>query len=129
MTNTIDQNCQLNAFYRNIFNARPKQPSEITKSDLESYTPKESKGFDESITAVDLFQNSTEQDKKLFDDKWVAHVVSEPEDEETYAASLIKHNYSQEAAEAIIDYSIDNSERQKSWSKVNEETGKEASNL
>ena len=129
MTNTIDQNCQLNAFYRNIFNARPKQPSEITKSDLESYTPKESKGFDEYITASDLFEYSTNEDKNVFEDNWVNKLIKQKKSEDECFQHLEKRGYDVEQAANIITYTSENIPRQKSWSKVNEETGKEASNL
>ena len=129
MTNTINQNCQLNAFYRNIFNARPKQLSEVTKSDLENYTPKESKGFDENITASDLFQNPTDEDKKMLNERWVNDLHSQNNNKEEARNYLIDKGYSEEQSAAVITYGITSVARQQEWSKANEETGKTASNL
>src|SRR3989338_7778554 len=129
MTNTIDQNCQLNAFYRNIFNARPKQPSEVTKSDLEDYTPKESKGFEEGVLAKDLFQNPNPPDNAIFDEKWINRIVSCKVDKNDYKDVLVARGFTEEQAQSVILYGLDNIDRQQKWSKVNEETGKEASNL
>lgn len=129
MTNIIDQNCQLNAFYRNIFNARPKQPSEVTKSDLENYTPKESKGFEEGITAKDLFKNPTCEDKELLNERWVNEIYTKPSAAKKHVSYLIDKGYTSEESETVIPNALDNVERQKEWSQVNEETGKEASNF
>lgn len=129
MANTIDQNCQLNAFHRNIFNARPKQPHEITKSDSENYTPRESKGFEEGFTAKDLFENPTDEDKKTFHERWVNEIAADIKPQEEFREYLIDRGYSEEQSEQIVYSGIEGIARQKSWSKVNEETGKEAFNL
>ena len=129
MTSRIDHSVSLNAFYRNLFNTKPKSPSEITKSDSENFLPKESKGFDEGITAKDLFLNPTFEDEKAFNENWVNDIYSRKKSKEKPYYYLIDKGYSEENSETIVNQGIANISRQKQWSSANEKKGKLGSTL
>lgn len=128
MSNTIGQLELLNQFYRNIFDTRPKQKEEITRADGEGFYPKESRGWEQGITAKDLFDNPTEEDEKIFHENWVSEIDPHVENSDKFIKHLIKRGFTEEKAQLIITFAYDNVERQKSWAGRNETHGKVASN-
>lgn len=132
MTNTVDPVDQMkltNSFYRSICPWRDKPQNGITREDKEHLSPPGRKGFEHSVTAEDIFINPTEEDKKIFHNKWVNEIYAGKKSQDELIAYLLKREFTEEQAQEIINNSLDNVDRQKDWSEYNETNGKTASQL
>ena len=131
MSNTIDQINLKNSFYNSICPWKEKSKDQITKADKEHLFPPKRKGWEHSFAAEDIFENPTEEDKKLFHKNWVTEIVADKtgkKSNEIYTA-LIEKGFTKEQSDLIIHTSIQTGFRSKDWADFNETNGKVASHL
>ena len=116
-----------NHFYNRFLGPGPIKKEEITEKHRTSFIPIESKGWEHPITAFDLFENPTEEDKEMFDRYWVNKIVSGEKLNSEYIEHLVKKGYSQEQAKYIISFAVNDVPRRVKWAQFNETNGKRAS--
>ena len=123
MGNTIDS--ASNIFYRSLFGAKVKSPSELTKEDLEKPLPEGIKIQNELVLAKDLFESPTEEQKKIFNEFWVNDAILDVSGEkhDLQKSLLIESGHSNEQADSILDFSEQNVYRAIDWAEANEYYG------
>ena len=125
MGNTIDHIRLNNSFYNPVNNW--KHNATPTREDKENIDHKGRKGFGDAVTAEDIFDNPTEEDKKIFNKTW----AKEATNSETVAIEKFEHllnkGLSEEQAFEVIQQSIKNQQRAKNWAEENEKKCKLAS--
>ena len=120
-----------NSFYRHIFPWRAKYRGEIRRSDKGQFIPIESKGSENLVKVDDLFKNPTDEQRGIFNDKWISQIISEHGGIEKYQVckfELEKSGLTSEEAISVLDFSVNNARRAKDWAIDNEKKGKIASN-
>src|SRR3989338_1994724 len=117
-----------NPFYVHIKPWEAKDRTEITRDDKKYFTPCESLGFTELPQVNHIFKNPTEEQKKIFHDRWVNELVKDETKKYEYFETIISSGYTEEQAKSIIEFSIQDSIRAKDYADVNEKYGGIASN-
>ena len=120
-----------NSFYRHIYPWLAKYRDKVTRSDKEHFIPIESKGSENLVKVEDLFNNPTEEQRRIFHKKWIHELfcgANQKDKVKLFRGELIKAGFTVEQAELIIEFSYDNATRAKSWATDNEKKGKIASN-
>ena len=125
MGNTIDHIRLNNTFYNPINNW--KHNVNPTREDKENIDHKGRKGFGDAVTAEDIFDNPTEEDKQLFHEAWVNELRSERKSFEEFDDHLANKGFDSDQGYKVLANSIQNSVRAKSWAEENEKRCKVAS--
>lgn len=114
-----------NPFYTHIKPWEAKDRDEIKREDKENFTPTESLGFAEHPQANHFFKNPTEEQKKIFHEKWINELVEDESGKKRnkYIGVLINSGYTGNQAEPVIDFSVENATRAKNYALVNEKYG------
>ena len=114
-----------NSFYKVLYPWSEHQ--KLTKEVLEISTPRGRKGFADPILAEDFIIDPTKEDKKLFDKFWINTVLSNEKAFELYDNELSQKGFSFEQKEFVFSSALNDIERRKDWSSVNESLGLTAS--
>ena len=125
MGNTIDHIRLNNSFYNPIHNW--KHNANSTRKDKEEINHKGRKGFGDAVTAEDIFDNPTEEDKKTFNKTWVNDIHNGKKSFVQVVDHLVQRGISVEDAIQAVDNSNGNAKRAKSWAEENEKRCKVAS--
>ena len=117
-------------FYTHIKPWETKDRSEITRDDKEYFTPQESFGFTDLPQANHIFKNPTDEQKKIFHEKFVHELIADINGNKYSECieALISSGYTEEQAKSIIYFSQLNAKRAKKYASVNEKYGGIASN-
>ena len=120
---------KINSFQRSIYDCSKKVQYSLTKSDIESITPPGTKGMTEVFQANDLFNNSTEEQKEIFNKWWINDLLGDDHGEQFDGCykTLKEYGYGKEEAKKIISFAIENALRAKSSAHDNESFGRKAS--
>ena len=125
MGNTIDHIRLNNTFYNSVNNW--KHNATPTREEKEEINHKGRKGFGDAVTAEDIFDNPTEEDKKTFNKKWINELRSGKKPLETFYDHLVNKGFDGDQSRNILVNSATNQARAKSWAEENEKRCKVAS--
>ncbi len=117
-----------NPFYTHIRPGEAKDRDELIRDDKKYFTPVESLGFTDFPKAIHFFKNPTEEQKKIFHEKWVHELVKDETKEDEFIEALISSSYTKEQAKSILHFAKYNAIRAKDYALVNEKYGGIASN-